>query len=111
MILLTEHVHQFCSFSPINGLQKALRLGKDEWAVRFNFNSRRQFGGLTSGWKHFSISNNLEEFDVCVFEPVTNPSGPPVVLEVKIFRVVEHVVPLTRMPSNTNQMLIKAPEA
>jgi len=97
--------------TPFRNQEVILRVGKDEWPVRFNFNSRRQFGGLTSGWKHFSISNNLEEFDVCVFEPVTNPSGPPVVLEVKIFRVVAHVVPLTRMPSNTNQMLIKAPEA
>lgn len=87
-----------------------LRVGSDEWPAKFNFTPSRQCGGLTSGWKHFSIDNNLEEFDVCVFEPVTKSSG-PVVLEVKIFRVVEDVTPLTRVASKSNRKLIKAPEA
>lgn len=84
-----------------------LRLGNNEWPAKFSFTASRQCGGLTSGWKHFAIDNNLEEFDVCVFEPVPKTSG-PVVLEVRIFRVVEDVIPLTRVSAKSNRKLIKA---
>ncbi|KAL0557991.1 hypothetical protein IC582_006553 [Cucumis melo] len=120
VVMRPSHVYRrFFLFIPTQWVTKnlslrnqdiILRVGSDEWPTKFNFTPSRQCGGLTSGWKHFSIDNNLEEFDVCVFEPVNKSSG-PVVLEVKIFRVVEDVIPLTRVASKSNRKPTKAPEA
>ncbi|XP_057973365.1 B3 domain-containing protein REM16-like [Malania oleifera] len=54
--------------------------------------------GLAGGWRHFAVENNLEEFDVCLFE-LGSQLKDAVVLDVRIFRVVEDVVPLMRFPS------------
>ncbi|PON99158.1 B3 DNA binding domain containing protein [Trema orientale] len=71
-----------------------LRFGDKEWRTRFNYNRRRRSAGLTSGWNHFAVDNNLEEFDVCVFEP-GSPVNNSFCLDVKIFRVVEEMTPPT----------------
>ncbi|XP_023538425.1 B3 domain-containing protein REM16-like [Cucurbita pepo subsp. pepo] len=117
VIMRPSHVYRrFYLFIPTQWVTKnlslcnqdvILRLGNNEWPAKFSFTASRQCGGLTSGWKHFAIDNNLEEFDVCVFEPVPKTSG-PVVLEVRIFRVVEDVIPLTRVSAKSNRKLIKA---
>ncbi|KAG9152713.1 hypothetical protein Leryth_023465 [Lithospermum erythrorhizon] len=69
-----------------------LQLGGKIWPVKFN---KRYTGGvIIGGWKMFSMDNSLEEGDVCLFNIISNKSD-PIVMEVKIFRVVEEVVPPT----------------
>ncbi|XP_020106296.1 B3 domain-containing protein Os11g0197600-like isoform X3 [Ananas comosus] len=46
---------------------------------------------LSGGWGAFSFANNLEKYDVCVFELVRKNN-----LKVHIFRVVESIAPLIR---------------
>ncbi|XP_011621668.1 B3 domain-containing protein Os01g0723500 isoform X2 [Amborella trichopoda] len=46
---------------------------------------------LSGGWAAFSIGNNLEEGDVCIFELKEEK-----LMAVHIFRVVEEIVPLIR---------------
>ncbi|CAL5373044.1 unnamed protein product [Camellia sinensis] len=50
------------------------------------------------GWSKFSVDNNLEEHDVCIFELSQGGKGNnmPVVLDVFIYRVVDELVPLTQ---------------
>ncbi|XP_037445999.1 B3 domain-containing protein Os11g0197600-like [Triticum dicoccoides] len=38
------------------------------WQVEYVYCSHRSAGAFSSGWSQFSIGNNLEKFDVCVFE-------------------------------------------
>lgn len=71
-----------------------LRVGEKTWNVRIAYRARN--GGLLGGWKKFAVENFLEEFDVCLFELASGGNG-LVVLDVKIFRVVEEVVPPTRL--------------
>lgn len=78
-----------------------LRYGEKEWRTRFNYNRLRKCSGLASGWNHFAVDNNLEEFDVCVFEP-GSPVNNSFCLDVKIFRVVEEITPLTAVGSPTS---------
>ncbi|RDY10828.1 B3 domain-containing protein REM16, partial [Mucuna pruriens] len=73
-----------------------LRLGKGEWIARYSYHTIRHTGGLSGGWKHFALDNNLEEFDVCVYKPAGQINN-TLVIDVTIFRVVEDVVPLTAM--------------
>ncbi|XP_057975152.1 B3 domain-containing protein REM16-like isoform X2 [Malania oleifera] len=69
-----------------------LRHKENTWPARYY--ARGSYAGLTGGWKHFSVENNIEEFDVCLFEPAAQLND-TVVLDVYIFRVVEEIVPLT----------------
>ncbi|KAL0017294.1 hypothetical protein SO802_004363 [Lithocarpus litseifolius] len=71
-----------------------LRFKKDTWRARYNHNRVRGYGGITGGWKHFVIDNNLEEFDVCLFKPAGQMDG-STILDVSIFRVVEEISPRT----------------
>lgn len=86
-----------------------LRTGKSCWKTKFNYNRIRRVGGISCGWKYFSVDNNLEEFDVCVFEPGI-PISNTFVLDVKIFRVVEDLTPLvgtsSATPKGTKRKLI-----
>ncbi|KAK7310472.1 hypothetical protein RJT34_08024 [Clitoria ternatea] len=75
-----------------------LRMGKGEWVAKYSFHAIRNTGGLTGGWKHFTLDNNLEEYDVCVFKPAGHMNN-TLVLDVSIFRVVEEIVPLTAIGS------------
>ncbi|XP_057974032.1 B3 domain-containing protein REM16-like [Malania oleifera] len=68
-----------------------LRHKENIWHAKYYARGRN--AGLTGGWKHFAVENNLEEFDVCVFE-LGDQLHNTVVLDVGIFRVVEEMVPL-----------------
>lgn len=80
-----------------------LRLNEKTWITRFQFCKPRCSGGLSGGWKNFAVDNNLDEFDVCVFNPDT-PGTKPMVLNVSIFRVVNAVVPLTQVAPASLQL-------
>lgn len=75
-----------------------LRTEENEWPAKFSFEHVRRTGGLTGGWKHFALDNNLEEFDVCVFK-LADKTHKPLIMDVKIFRVVEEFTPLGKMNS------------
>jgi hypothetical protein len=72
-----------------------LRCNNDTWRTRYNFYPSRRYGGITGGWKHFALDNNLEEFDVCLFKPAADTIEDTVVLDVSIFRVVQEITPPT----------------
>ncbi|KAI9113204.1 hypothetical protein K1719_015729 [Acacia pycnantha] len=72
-----------------------LRMGGNEWRAKYSFEHGRRTGGLTGGWKQFAVDNNLEEFDVCVFELIGQSK--PLIMDVTIFRVVEEVTPLGKV--------------
>ncbi|CAL5383650.1 unnamed protein product [Camellia sinensis] len=73
---------------------------ENTWHARFYY--RVYGGGLTGGWRNFSVENNLEEFDVCLFELASGTSD-TISMNVSIYRVIEEIRPLTRMtpPSST----------
>ncbi|XP_019458604.1 PREDICTED: B3 domain-containing protein REM16-like isoform X1 [Lupinus angustifolius] len=70
-----------------------LRVGGTEWLAKYSLHNIRLTGGLTGGWKHFALDNNLEEFDVCVLEPAGQINN-ALILDVSIFRVVQEITPL-----------------
>lgn len=72
-------------------------MGGREWNAKYSFEPGRRTGGLTGGWKQFALDNNLEEFDVCVFELVGKDK--PVKMDVTIFRVIEECTPLVKVGS------------
>ncbi|CAK9178588.1 unnamed protein product [Ilex paraguariensis] len=77
-----------------------LRVRENTWHVRLY---QRACGcGLTSGWKNFAIENFLEEFDVCLFNPAGETNN-TIVMDVSIFRVVEEVIPPTKVTSPTSR--------
>lgn len=47
-------------------------------------------------WRNFVEDNNLEEGDVCIFE-LTNATGVNLAFSVRIFRVVDEVIPLEKI--------------
>lgn len=57
------------------------------WAVSYVSYSSR--GGFSAGWGGFSYANNLEKYDVCVFELIKRNH-----MKVHIFRVVKEIAPL-----------------
>lgn len=63
-----------------------LRTKENTWHTKFYYQKSKNSGGLSSGWKSFALSNDLQEFDVCVFEPGI-PVDNAVVLDVNIIRV------------------------
>lgn len=63
-----------------------------KWTVCYLGNRRNP--GLSGGWKRFTLDNNLEEGDVCIFE-MDNVEN--YTLKVHIFRVVENCIPLKRV--------------
>lgn len=67
-----------------------LRVGDRTWQAKYQF--KGYGGGLVGGWKNFVLENFLEEFDVCLFDLVSGTQG-AFILDVKIFRVVEEVIP------------------
>ncbi|KAK6139029.1 hypothetical protein DH2020_027227 [Rehmannia glutinosa] len=76
-----------------------LRVNDKTWVARYHY--KGYSGGLSGGWKKFVLENFLEEFDVCVFHLVSGTHN-SCTLNVKIFRVVEEVIPpsqVTRGPS------------
>ncbi|GLT92200.1 hypothetical protein SLE2022_100510 [Rubroshorea leprosula] len=73
-----------------------LRLNDNRWQTRFTYYTSRGYGGLTAGWRNFAMDNNLDEHDVCVFE-CANPASKPLILDVKIFPVLQAVLPLNEV--------------
>ncbi|WCJ35342.1 AP2/B3-like transcriptional factor family protein [Euphorbia peplus] len=63
-----------------------LRRGEDLWHTKYYYQKSKNNGGLSSGWKNFAVTNSLQEYDVCVFEP-GEPTKDAIVLDVSIFRV------------------------
>ncbi|XP_058069224.1 B3 domain-containing protein Os11g0197600-like isoform X2 [Magnolia sinica] len=63
------------------------------WTMKYL--ARKTLGALSGGWASFSLANNLEESDVCVFERIKKDK-----LQVHIFRVVEEITPLIKVVSS-----------
>ncbi|CAI8583848.1 unnamed protein product [Vicia faba] len=84
-----------------------LRMGKEgEWVGKYCYHNIRNNGGLSGGWKHFALENNLEEFDVCLFKPAGYMQN-MLIIEMTIFRVVEEITPLTAVHSPGKKRSIK----
>ncbi|XP_034895142.1 B3 domain-containing protein REM16 isoform X1 [Populus alba] len=64
-----------------------LRVKENTWNTNFLYYKSKNSGGLSSGWKSFALDNNLQEFDVCLFEPCGTMNN-SFVLDVNIFRVL-----------------------
>lgn len=73
-------------------------MGEIEWPAKYSFEHGRRTGGLTGGWKHFAVDNNLEEFDVCVFK-LADQTNKPFIMDVQIFRVIGEFTPLDKVNS------------
>ncbi|KAL9256448.1 B3 domain-containing protein [Drosera capensis] len=71
-----------------------LRVGEETWSVRFNYCAKERDAVFGSGRKKFVLDNFLEESDVCVFK-LASQKGEAVILDVRIFRVVQEVTPPT----------------
>ncbi|TYH30895.1 hypothetical protein ES288_A01G131200v1 [Gossypium darwinii] len=71
-------------------------LNKRTWKTRFYYHRSRDCGGLSGGWRNFVNDNNLEEHDVCVFQPA-NIGSKPMILDVNIFHVLQKAVPLSQV--------------
>lgn len=86
------------SHLPRKGEDVTLRVkGKEKtWHARYNGIVGNPARGLSGGWKDFVLDNNLEEFDVCMFE-LASGIHDDIVMDVSIFRVVAEVSPLTRV--------------
>ncbi|WVZ53703.1 hypothetical protein U9M48_004608 [Paspalum notatum var. saurae] len=65
-------------------------LGKS-WEVNYVYYSDRSVGSFSGGWGKFALGNNLEKFDVCVFELFKEDN-----IKVHIYRVVPEITPLLR---------------
>ncbi|XP_052136456.1 B3 domain-containing protein Os11g0197600 [Oryza glaberrima] len=58
------------------------------WEVNYVYYSDRSVGSFSGGWGKFAVGNNLEKFDVCVFELVQKDN-----IKVHIYRVVPEITP------------------
>ncbi|KAG5543344.1 hypothetical protein RHGRI_016167 [Rhododendron griersonianum] len=71
-----------------------LRVKENEktWHAKYECRFGRGASGLVGGWKDFVFENNLEEFDVCLFE-LASGTHDRIVMDVSIFRVVAESIP------------------
>ncbi|KAK9271015.1 hypothetical protein L1049_026603 [Liquidambar formosana] len=81
-----------------------LRVKENTWHAKYYYWKGRNVGGLTCGWKNFAVENNLEEFDVCMFELASQEDN--IILDVNIFRVVKEVTPPTPVNSAPLQVVL-----
>uniref|UniRef100_A0A0E0MDJ2 TF-B3 domain-containing protein n=1 Tax=Oryza punctata TaxID=4537 RepID=A0A0E0MDJ2_ORYPU len=58
------------------------------WEVNYVYYSDRSVGSFSGGWGKFAVGNNLEKFDVCVFELVEQDN-----IKVYIYRVIPEITP------------------
>ncbi|PNT63993.1 B3 domain-containing protein Os11g0197600 isoform X2 [Brachypodium distachyon] len=58
------------------------------WDVNYVYYSARAVGAFSGGWSKFSLGNNLEKFDICVFELISKDD-----IKVHIYRVVPEITP------------------
>uniref|UniRef100_A0ACD6A1U3 Uncharacterized protein n=1 Tax=Avena sativa TaxID=4498 RepID=A0ACD6A1U3_AVESA len=63
------------------------------WDVNYVYYSQRSVGAFSGGWGKFAIGNNLETFDVCVFELISKDN-----IKVHIYRVAPEITPFLRAP-------------
>ncbi|XP_021849698.1 B3 domain-containing protein Os03g0619600 isoform X1 [Spinacia oleracea] len=68
-----------------------LRVGERKWHTSLFVYAKG--AGISAGWKKFALDNFLEEFDVLVFNVVSQEDEIIVVMDVDICRVVQKVVP------------------
>ncbi|KAK7291146.1 hypothetical protein RIF29_06060 [Crotalaria pallida] len=106
IVMRPEHVYdRFCLSMPSKWIVEHLPqrsqdlilcMGESEWHVKYCYHRTSYSGELTVGWRNFALDNNLEEFDVCVFEATGKSKiNGTLIMEVKIFRVVEDISPLS----------------
>lgn len=72
-----------------------------EWRVQYLWNGFR--ANLSKGWKLFSVANNLEEGDICIFERVDRSIN-KIKLRVHIFRIIKESTPYKWMRGNREIM-------
>nr|CAB3491191.1 unnamed protein product [Digitaria exilis] len=65
-------------------------LGKP-WEVNYVYYRDRSVASFSGGWGKFALGNNLEKFDVCIFELFKEDN-----IKVHIYRVVPEITPLLR---------------
>lgn len=58
------------------------------WDVNYVYYSDRCVGSFSGGWSKFSLGNNLEKYDVCIFELFMKDN-----IKVHIYRVVPEITP------------------
>ncbi|XP_047085311.1 B3 domain-containing protein Os11g0197600-like [Lolium rigidum] len=63
------------------------------WDVNYVYNSQRSVGAFSGGWGKFAVGNNLETFDICVFELISKDN-----IKVHIYRVVPEITPFLPGP-------------
>ncbi|XP_062196928.1 B3 domain-containing protein Os11g0197600-like isoform X2 [Phragmites australis] len=61
------------------------------WEVNYVYYSERCIASFSGGWGKFALGNNLEKFDVCVFELFKEDN-----IKVHIYRVIPEITPLLR---------------
>ncbi|KAK4752123.1 hypothetical protein SAY87_020921 [Trapa incisa] len=77
----------------VSGFIKLQRADGKQWPVRCLYKGGR--AKLSQGWYDFSLENNLEEGDVCIFELI---AAREIILKVTTFRVMDDAVLLTHHP-------------
>ncbi|KAL0360765.1 UNVERIFIED_CONTAM: hypothetical protein Sradi_3761000 [Sesamum radiatum] len=70
------------------------------WKAKYQY--KVYGGGLTGGWKNFFLENFLKEFDICLFDLISGTDD-AIILDVKIFRVVEEVIPPSQVMRETSR--------
>ncbi|GLJ38037.1 hypothetical protein SUGI_0774390 [Cryptomeria japonica] len=60
----------------------------DEWRVRYNWSDYKDIGAFGAGWMQFSVQNNLQRGDICIFERIDKGNN-IIKLRVHIFRIAE----------------------
>ncbi|XP_042512689.1 B3 domain-containing protein REM16-like isoform X2 [Macadamia integrifolia] len=66
--------------------------------VMFKARQNPAGGGFSKGWADFVLENNIEKDDICFFEfvkPVQKQDKLDIIFNVRIFRAVEEIIPLT----------------
>lgn len=56
------------------------------WEVNYIYCNNRSAASFSGGWAKFALGNNLEKFDVCVFEHFKEDN-----IKVHIYRVVPEI--------------------
>ncbi|KAJ3690562.1 hypothetical protein LUZ61_019726 [Rhynchospora tenuis] len=81
--------------SPLTKITLQLPGRTEKWKVncRCNVAARQEIWRIMGGWGKFSLANNLEEHDVCVFV-LKKKDLSQATMNVHIFRVVEEIAPL-----------------
>ncbi|KAK6160775.1 hypothetical protein DH2020_004156 [Rehmannia glutinosa] len=87
---------------PKRSQEVKLRVNDNTWVAKYQYKGNSV--GLSGGWKKFVLENFLEEFDVCVFD-LGSGTHDTCTLDVKIFRVVEEVIPPSRVTRGPSRRL------